>query len=101
MKRKRKEIPKTIYPHFHEYDVKELDFKRDKNLIMERILEFGTKDEIHWLFKTYGVEEIKEFISRFGVRRLSKRAFNFYSIILGVKIKRNEWMEIKRKLWRY
>ena len=56
-------IPKTTAPYFQEYDFSTLDIGKDAELIMGRTLEFGTREELKWLFKTYGSQKIKEFVS--------------------------------------
>jgi hypothetical protein len=48
------DIPSGLRPHFQEYDPRTLDLDRDANLIMQRTLEYGTWDEVRWLFGTYG-----------------------------------------------
>ncbi len=47
-------IPSSLWPYFQEYDVRTLDLDRDANLIIQRTLEYGTWDEVRWLFRTYG-----------------------------------------------
>ena len=47
----RSNIPRSLHPYFQEYDVKTLDIDRDANLIIQRTLEFGTWDEVRWVFE--------------------------------------------------
>ena len=46
-------IPSSLQPYFQEYDLGALRLRRDANLIIQRTLEFGTWDELRWLFQVY------------------------------------------------
>ena len=46
-------LPISLQPYFQEYDLAALRLRRDANLIIQRTLEFGTWDEIRWLFQVY------------------------------------------------
>ena len=61
-------IPAGLKPYFQEYDTAQLDFTRDANLIIQRVLEFGTWDEIRWLFETYRSKRIRLFLREHGER---------------------------------
>jgi hypothetical protein len=63
-------IPSGLWPHFQEYDVRTLDLDRDANLIIQRTLEYGTWDEVRWLFRTYGGPRIRTFVQERGERLL-------------------------------
>jgi hypothetical protein len=39
-------VPKELTPFFQEYDLLQLDLDRDAKLIMQRVLEHGTWDEV-------------------------------------------------------
>ncbi len=95
-------IPKTIAPYFQEYDFSSLDVEKDSDLIIGRTLEFGTREELKWLFKTYGSQKIKEFVRTRGYRVLSKRGFNYWRIVLRIRrYKKPDWLTDKYPLWRY
>lgn len=46
------DIPSGLWPHFKEYDVRTLNLDREVSLIIQRTLEYGTWDEVRWLFGT-------------------------------------------------
>ena len=95
-------IPEQAAVFFQEYDFNSLDVNKDKILIIGRILELGDLAELQWLFKTYTVKEIREFVKLRGYRALSSRAFNFWCLILDIKdYKKPEWLEDKKLIWRY
>ncbi|MFO7622979.1 MAG: hypothetical protein R6V73_01400 [Anaerolineales bacterium] len=47
------QVPVTLQPYFQEYDLAALSLRRDANLIIQRTLEYGTWDELRWLFRVY------------------------------------------------
>jgi len=95
-------IPKSVIPLFQEYDYKLLDIRADKNIIMQRILEFGTKGELQWLFDIYATKEVANFVKLNGYRALSCRAFNFWRLVLGVQsYNKPKWLKDKRKIWKF
>lgn len=95
-------IPLSLAPYFQEYDLADLDISEDADLIIERTLEYGNRQELKWLFKTYGPARIKEFVRKYGFRKLSRRSFNFWRTILEVKkFKRPSWLKSKSPTWRY
>lgn len=41
-------IPETNLPFFQEYNFERLDPERDGNLVIERLLTYGNRDEVRW-----------------------------------------------------
>ncbi len=64
-------VPKEFHYVFQEADPKQLDTERDSEPIMETILEEGPLEGVHWLRKTFGDEQIKQFIITKGRHTLS------------------------------
>jgi hypothetical protein len=56
------QIPQGLHRHFQEYDPASLNITRDADLIIQRTLEFGTWDDLRWLFQTYQVKRIRSFL---------------------------------------
>ncbi len=79
------EIPDRLKPHFQEYDFEQLDLARDANLIIHRVLEFGTWDEIRWLFQQYGAKRIRLFVRKHGERWLKPVSFNYWRKLLRIR----------------
>lgn len=79
------QIPTGLRPHFQEYDVDALNLARDANLIIPRALEFGTWEEIRWLFEVYGTKQIRAFLSQYGEKWLSPVTFNYWRKLLGLR----------------
>ena len=96
----RADIPPGLWPHFQEYDVQSLDLQRDANLIIQRTLEYGTWDELRWLFRRYGVQRIRAFLRQWGERQLSRVTFNYWRKLLGVRRwRRSPFSIAKGELW--
>lgn len=81
----RPEIPAGLRPHFQEYDPEQLDFARDADLIIQRTLDFGTWEEVRWLFSLYESSRIRQFLRRHGERWLKPVTFNYWRKLLGVR----------------
>jgi hypothetical protein len=79
------QIPEGLHPYFQEYDLARLRLDADADLIIQRALEFGTWDEVRWLFSTYGKRRIRLFLRKRGARWLSPVTFNYWRQLLGVK----------------
>ena len=93
-------IPRGLIPHFQEYDVSQLDFTNDANLIIQRALEFGTWDEIRWLFKTYGSPRIRMFLREHGERWLRPVTFHYWRKLFRLrKWKSSPFPTSKGELW--
>jgi len=94
------EIPTGLRPYFQEYDPARLDFVQDANLIIQRALEFGTWEEIRWLFGVYGAGRIRLFLRQHGERWLRPASFHYWRKILRVR----KWQSLslptpKGELW--
>lgn len=93
-------IPKSLLPFFSDYS--QLNLRKDKNVIIPRVLDFGTISELRWLFKTYSKAIIKNFVKTRGFRALSARTFNFYYHILGItNYSRPDFSKDKYLFWKY
>jgi hypothetical protein len=95
-------IPAGLKPYFQEYDIAKLDIVRDANLIIQRVLEFGTWDEIRWLFKTYHGERIRLFLRQHGDRWLKPVTFTYWRKLLGVhRWRKSPFPTRKGELWNH
>jgi hypothetical protein len=78
-------IPLSLRPHFQEYDLADLRIRRDANLIIQRTLEYGTWEEVRWLFQVYTRQRIQRFLREHGERWLKPVTFNYWRKFLGVR----------------
>jgi len=83
---------------FPEYDFATMDTDSHRSVIIERILERGSWEQLRWLFATYGEASVAEWVRRHGFRLLSKRSFALWRLALGVEdYAAHEWaIEAKR-----
>lgn len=77
-----RQIPASSAPFFQEYRFEELDAEKDSSLVMERILAFGSQEELIWLFRFYGREKIKAWVNENGFRLLTYRRYNLWCVLL-------------------
>ena len=78
------ELPMDSAWLFPEYDFAGMNLEDYRGVIIERVLERGSWDQIRWLFKTYGEPLVAKWVQRHGFRLLSKRSFALWRISLGV-----------------
>ncbi len=76
-------LPSQFSYLFPEFDIKSIDLDKHSDIVIERILRYGGVKEIRWLFKNYSKEKVKEFLRIKGKKRLDKRDYNFWEIILN------------------
>ena len=79
-------LPSTAFHLFPEHDAAALDPRHecDAGVIIERLLETGTREELRWLFAAVGAAPVTDFVRRRGVRALSRRAFAFWRVVLCI-----------------
>ena len=73
---------------FWSYDIESLDLKKDKDYIITQVLNYGTWEDLKWLFKIYSEKEIKEVVKnpRRGV--WFRKVLNFWTKIFNIKLKK-------------
>jgi hypothetical protein len=77
-------IPRSLAPCFQEYDIEKLDPACHGDLIIERVLAYGDRRELRWLFDQYGWARVTEWVKRLGARRLPWRRHNLWRVLLGL-----------------
>lgn len=94
------QIPTGLKPCFQEYDTAQLDIAQDANLIIQRALEFGTWEEVRWLFEVYGAKRIRLFLRQHGERWLRPVVFFYWRKLLGIrKWRQSPLPTAKGELW--
>ena len=71
-------IPSSLQPFFQEYELADLRLRKDANLIIQRTLEYGTWDEVRWLFQAYSRQRIQRFLREHGERGVKPVTFNYW-----------------------
>ena len=70
---------------FWDVNPQALDYKKDANFIVERVLNFGDEKDYQTIKKIYGIKKIKE-ISK-GVNYNNKKNINFWGNIFNISPK--------------
>ena len=77
-------IPNSLAPFFQEYNLELLDLERSQFTIIERVLQFGDRQEIRWLFSVYPREDINAWVSRWGDEALPEPQRTFWKLVLEI-----------------
>jgi hypothetical protein len=93
-------IPRSLAPCFQEYDLERLDPAQHGDLLIERVLAYGDRRELRWLFGWYGRARVTEWLRRFGARRLPWRRYNLWCVLLQLPPARHPRPE-ERRIWPY
>ncbi len=92
-------IPRTLAQFFQEYTFEDLDAERDAELVIERTLAWGNRDELRWLFARYGRARVTDWVRRMGTRRLPRRQLPFWQLVL--EIADSQLVSSPRGIWQY
>jgi hypothetical protein len=77
---------------FPEYDFEQMDLRHYEGVIIERILERGSWEQLRWLFTTFGENKVAKWVREHGFRLLSKRSFALWKLALDIEeYKAPEW----------
>jgi len=76
-------IPATSAPFFQEYSFSTLDADTHAALVIERLLAYGNREEVRWLFDYYGKFRLLEWLLKDGRRLLPGRRYHLWCVLLG------------------
>ena len=88
-------LPRFLKKYFWDVEFSDIDKKGNSRFIIERILEYGDKKTVRWLFKNYSLKEIKGVI--YKTRFLSHRSLFFWTIFLNLN--KNKVKCLKKPFW--
>jgi len=77
-------IPLSLAPFFQEYDIATLNPQKDSHTIIERVLQYGNRKEIRWLFDIYPEGKLKEWVQSWSKDKLPELHRTFWRIVLEV-----------------
>lgn len=80
--------PQSVKAVLWSYDLNAISVKRDKKIIISQVLNFGSEEAAHWLFKQYPVTTIKKVAATIPLFEWSKRSLSFWKIILSINPKK-------------
>lgn len=79
------DMPSDMAWLFPEYAFATMDVQTHRGVIIERVLERGSWEQLRWLFATYGEAAVADWVARHGFRLLSKRSFALWRLVLEVE----------------
>jgi len=78
-------LPPDLEWLFPEYDFNRMGLQSHQGVIIERVLEKGSWEQVRWLFIVYGKETVTQWVQKHGYRLLSKRSFALWKLALDIK----------------
>lgn len=75
-------LPASLAPFFQEYRFASLDPDVHAELVIERVLAFGNREEVRWLLKRYGRDRVRTWLAGPGARRLPRRRYGLWAVLL-------------------
>lgn len=78
-------IPRSVAPFFQEYDLDNLDPEHGAATIIERILRYGNRAELRWLFQRYPRATIARWVKHWGCYALTGPRLAFWRLVLDVE----------------
>ncbi len=82
-------IPQKLSWLFWSYDIKSLDLKADSDYIIQQVLNYGTWDEVKWLFSIYPKKEIVETVKNPSRGAWFDDVLNFWLTIFDIRLKKD------------
>ena len=97
-------VSQFLKKYFWDVEFLDIDKKRNSRFIIERVLEYGDKKAIGWLFKNYSLREIKNVI--YKTRFLSTRSLSFWALFLNlnknkIRCLKKSFLERRKIFWPY
>lgn len=93
-------IPLSLAPCFQEYDLERIDPEQHKELVIERVLAYGDRRELQWLFNQYDRKQVTNWVQRLGARRLPWRRYNLWCVLLNLPPARRLRLQ-ESQIWPY
>lgn len=80
------------------WDKGPLSPQRDKYIIIERVLEFGSEDEVDIILNYYGIESVKEVVRE--SRELGPRTINYFALLFGLSRRETKcFSDVSPRIW--
>lgn len=77
-------VPESAAWLFPEYEFSALNSAAYTDVVIERILERGSWEELRWMFVRYGEPRVRNWVRLHGFRLLSRRSFALWRLALDV-----------------
>lgn len=86
---KKSKIPKKMKWLFWSYDINSLDSKKDKDYIITQTLNYGTWEDVRWLFRVYLEKEIIKVIKNPSQGLWFEKILDFWLKMFALKVKKD------------
>ena len=80
-------LPKSVKNVLWSYNVNKIDPEVHKKLIVAQVLNFGTKEATDWLFRIYGIDEIRRVAEMIPSGQWDRKSLALWSLCLDIKPK--------------
>ena len=87
-------LPQSFKDLFWDVDFSSLNLNKNKDFIIERVLDYGDISHFRKIKEIYSLDDIKNVLKK--SKTISYKSANFYALILGVS--REEVLCLKRPL---
>ncbi len=78
-------IPAEFKRYFWDIDFNKLDLKKQRNFILERLLNYGVLNTFGWIFHTFSNREVEIWLNKKGKYSLSRYSYLFWKKIAKEK----------------
>lgn len=97
-------IPSYLKKYFWDVDTKKLDYKKNPEYVIGRILEYGNIRAVRWMFETFDKKKIREVIET--RRGFSPRTVYFWKSFFNLRENqivclKKSYLKKQKKLWPY
>ncbi len=83
---KNRSIPRFVAPCLWSCNINKLGLRKDKQLIITQVLNYGDEKRVRWLYSVYNEKDIKNVVSHPNRGLWFDRVLNFWEIILNIRI---------------
>lgn len=97
-------MEQTFKNIFWDADIEKIDPKKHQNYIIERILEYGNREQVIWMLNFYDKNKIIEILK--SSRQLSEKSANFWANYFNlsyeeIKCLSKPFQETQKAYWPY
>lgn len=97
-------MPVFLKKYFWDVDFSGLDFERNPDYVIARILEYGDARAIRWMLKSADKKKIEKIVEE--SRQLSRKSANFWSLFFNIsreKIRclQKSYQKMQKSHWPY
>ena len=86
MKRGRARIPPAIARCLWSYDLSSIDLRRDREVVITQVLNYGDWGGVQWLYRVYPERAIREVVAHPRRGLWLKQVLNFWCLMLRVRL---------------